>query len=212
MEYYGTSFWAPTNTLAHYGVLGMKWGVRRYQNADGSFNAAGKRRYFSNGSGENYKPVRSAGGNARRALAKVYSVNEKYYSKHGNKTMANANKQAKEQMLKKASQADKDRQKRIEARNTEEAIAKRKENTKKALKIGAAAVGTALVAYGAYKVYSNQKMQIAEAQKWRDQVKRGQKMFDMMVNDAMNNPIPGATRTIRVSPVQGVTFERILHQ
>lgn len=31
--------------LMHYGVLGMKWGVRRYQNADGTLTAAGKKRY-----------------------------------------------------------------------------------------------------------------------------------------------------------------------
>lgn len=32
------------NYLAHYGVVGMKWGVRRYQNKDGSYTDAGKRR------------------------------------------------------------------------------------------------------------------------------------------------------------------------
>lgn len=35
--------------LAHYGVLGMKWGQRRFQNSDGSLTAAGKKRYAETG-------------------------------------------------------------------------------------------------------------------------------------------------------------------
>lgn len=31
--------------LYHHGTKGMKWGIRRYQNADGSLTAAGKKRY-----------------------------------------------------------------------------------------------------------------------------------------------------------------------
>ena len=31
--------------LAHHGVKGQKWGIRRFQNDDGSFTKAGKRRY-----------------------------------------------------------------------------------------------------------------------------------------------------------------------
>ena len=33
-----------TNSLKHHGILGMKWGVRRYQNKDGSLTPAGKRK------------------------------------------------------------------------------------------------------------------------------------------------------------------------
>lgn len=33
------------NYLMHYGVLGMKWGIRRYQNADGTLTSAGRKHY-----------------------------------------------------------------------------------------------------------------------------------------------------------------------
>lgn len=36
------------NEIMHYGVKGMKWGVRNYQFADGSYTPAGKKRYQNN--------------------------------------------------------------------------------------------------------------------------------------------------------------------
>lgn len=46
-------------TLAHHGVLGQKWGVRRYQNEDGSLTPAGEKKYNVNTDGKLEKKEKS---------------------------------------------------------------------------------------------------------------------------------------------------------
>ena len=48
MNYYvaGIEF-SSENSLTHHGIKGQKWGVRRFQNPDGTYTQAGKKRYKS---------------------------------------------------------------------------------------------------------------------------------------------------------------------
>lgn len=43
--YNGQPVIVPDDYLVHHGILGMKWGVRRYQNKDGSYTKKGLERY-----------------------------------------------------------------------------------------------------------------------------------------------------------------------
>ena len=63
------------NELYHHGVLGQKWGVRRYQNSDGSLTSAGKRRALS-----------------MQNKYTEFSNNKKYRDKDGNLTYAGRKK------------------------------------------------------------------------------------------------------------------------
>lgn len=46
MNTYYEPYWTCGNEIEHHGVLGMRWGIRRYQNKDGSLTSAGKKRYI----------------------------------------------------------------------------------------------------------------------------------------------------------------------
>lgn len=80
------------NELTHYGIKGMKWGVRRFQKKDGGLTSVGRNRYSDDSASEG-----------------------------SNKKQSSTQEQKKARM-------------------------------KKVVKIGAAVAGTALAAYGAYKI------------------------------------------------------------
>ena len=73
------------NSLEHHGILGMKWGVRRYQNKDGSLTSAGRKRYNTDVFGEELTTYNSKiaslnrkKGVIERKLSKMDKRNPKY--------------------------------------------------------------------------------------------------------------------------------------
>lgn len=54
-----------TNELYHHGIRGQKWGVRRYQNSDGSLTDKGKKRYEADARKQATKQARSNDRNRR---------------------------------------------------------------------------------------------------------------------------------------------------
>ncbi len=84
--------------LKHYGVKGMKWGVRRYQNADGSLNEEGQKRY-----GTQQGSIKGTG---HRLLAKNYDIAAKVYRKLGNKSLGSIMAYQRTKSYKKAREAD----------------------------------------------------------------------------------------------------------
>lgn len=98
-----------SNKLQHHGVKGQKWGVRRFQNTDGSLTAEGKKRYSVSDYQQAIDKTKTAG--------KI--VNE---AKTLNNTVKKVNDPAAERRIRKsaAEMSDIELQKRVQRLNMED--------------------------------------------------------------------------------------------
>lgn len=97
------------SNLQHHGIKGQKWGVRRFQNADGSLTAEGKKRYSVSDYQQAIDKTKTAG--------KI--VNE---AKTLNNTIKKVNDPAAERRIRKsaAEMSDIELQKRVQRLNMED--------------------------------------------------------------------------------------------
>jgi hypothetical protein len=71
-------------SLTHYGILGMKWGIRRYQNKDGTLTTAGKVRYSDHLTKKDSKWVKK---NAEKITEKARKKSSKELMKYAKELM-----------------------------------------------------------------------------------------------------------------------------
>ena len=116
--------------LEHYGILGMKWGVRRFETKNGHLTEAGKKRYEKGPSGV-YEKIRTGTAKPAKSIAKKIKLTKE-------EARSRYSKMLEEKAVK--------REVKKELKQTSKSISR----LKKAVNIGTAIAGTgAVIASGA---------------------------------------------------------------
>ncbi len=171
------------NELYHHGILGQKWGVRRYQNEDGTLTEVGKKRYLGGIQKDidSFKPYAKTGivSKSGRVVVSPKDVND----------TVNALEEVKRRTERKAIK-NLNRRRAVEDKITNAANKlKDPEFKKKAFKVGLAVAGTALAAYGAYKVGSVIKSNNSASMRKAEEMVRS--MFEENIGLSKTDRIPG---------------------
>lgn len=154
------------NELYHYGVPGMRWGVRRYQNSDGSLTKLGKIRYGVDESG-----------NMSRRGTKLYNKHRKQYLKNPDKAS----------FFEKRYQKTFDKVKNKGLSDIEaDKIARGKVRSDKTLIAVGATAAAAIAGIGIYRyidrgrdvvIKAGQEMQTVHTEKAKDRIQKGRAFY-----------------------------------
>lgn len=153
--------------LYHHGILGQKWGVRRYQNEDRTWTEAGKKRYGHgqvSDAGKKYYEAKKTRKQEYKTRAQDLDVKSKLINNATNLSKEEKRNYDYAVSMEFAKKLDKSDEK-LKAAKKEykdstslgQRVSDKWNNldpkTQKAIKVGAAVAGTALVTYGAYKLH-----------------------------------------------------------
>lgn len=140
------------NELYHHGILGQKWGIRRYQNPDGTLTAAGRKRVskrYQNIDGSlNEKGIDHQYKFADKQIAKndkYYAKQIKKYQKRYDKSTDEEEKSIIKQRMDNAESTRKSVNDYIRKMNIEQIVSIENEATQKALNVAGAVTGIASV-------------------------------------------------------------------
>lgn len=126
--------------LYHHGIKGQKWGLRRFQNKDGSYKPGAEGRYDGDGI------IKKISGSIKGVKSGLSVRKKNHALSSENKKLAAKNKKLSAQNKKLSDKSKKEK---------EEKKFELSDRQKKALKVGVAVAGTALAAYGAKKLYDH---------------------------------------------------------